>query len=178
MQIRRHVAVFAALLAGLTLASSASAATIIVTTAEDEAFLNDGHVSLREAITAINAGNNLGDPDIKNQLPPPGTFGINDTIDFNIPGSGPHRILVGAGSVLGALPALTKPVLIDGTSQPGSEPNKLVNADNAATQILLDGSGAGLNTLGLVLAAGSSESTIKGLDVFGFDGGGIAIQSN
>src|SRR3954467_3721789 len=30
---------------------------------------NDGSVSLREAITAVNAGNDLGDPDITSQSP-------------------------------------------------------------------------------------------------------------
>ena len=60
---------------------------------------NDGTVSLREAITAINAGNNLGDPDITAQNP--GTFGTSDTINFNIAGSGPQRILVGGGRASG-----------------------------------------------------------------------------
>jgi CSLREA domain-containing protein len=174
MQIRRHVAVLAALLVGLTLASSASAATIKVTTTADDLTPNDGSVSLREAITAINAGNNLGDPDITAQAP--GTFGSNDTINFNIPGSGLHRILVGQGNSFGSLPTIVRPMLIDGTSQPGASVNTLANADNAVTQILLDGSSAGPNATGLFLAGGSA--TIKGLDVFGFGGGDIAIRSS
>src|SRR4051794_9234658 len=56
-------------------------ALITVTTAADDLAPNDGRVSLREAITAINAGNDLGDPDITAQSP--GTFGANDTIHFN-----------------------------------------------------------------------------------------------
>ena len=39
-------------------------ATINVTTTADDLTPTDGTVSLREAITAINAGNDLGDPDI------------------------------------------------------------------------------------------------------------------
>src|SRR5262245_27772396 len=50
-------------------------ALITVTTTSDDLTPNDGSVSLREAITAINAGNDLGDPDILAQNP--GTFGTN-----------------------------------------------------------------------------------------------------
>ena len=67
---------------------------------------------------------------------------------------------------------------IDGTTQPGSSVNTLANADNAVTLILLDGSSAGPNATGLFLGAGSAGSTIEGLDVFGFGGGDIAIQSS
>ncbi len=177
MQIHRRVA-FLAVLAGLTLASSASAATITVTTTSDDITPNDGSASLREAITAINAGNNLGDPDITAQNP--GTFGVNDTINFNISGTGVHRIAVGTdASATGIpLPALVKPVLIDGTSQPGSTANTLANADNAETRVLLDGAGAGPDASGLFLGSGSDVSTIRGLDVFGFRGGDISIQSS
>lgn len=173
-QIRRRVVFLASALAALALATSASAATITATTTADDLTPNDGTVSLREAITAINAGNNLGDPDITAQNP--GTFGSSDTIDFNIPGSGLHRILVGAGNSFGSLPTLIRPVLIDGTSQPGSSTNTLANGDNASTLVLIDGSSAGPNATGLFLAGGSA--TIKGLDVFGFGGGDIAIRSS
>ena len=175
MQIRRHVAFLVALLAGLMLASTANAATITVTTTADDVTPNDGSVSLREAIQAINSGENLGDPDIIAQNP--GIFGINDTIDFAIPESGRHTIFPGSGSI-GALPTLTRPVLINGTSQPGSSPNTLANADNATTLVLLDGASAGPNASGLFLGAGSAGSTINGLDVFGFGGGDISIQSS
>jgi CSLREA domain-containing protein len=178
MQIRRHVAFLVALLAGLTLASSASAATITVTTTADDLTPNDGSVSLREAITAINTGTNLGDPDIIAQNP--GTFGPHDTVNFNLPGSGQHRIAVGSSASAPniPLPQIGKPVTIDGTSQLGSEVNTLANADNAVTLVLLDGSGAGLNASGLFLAAGSNASTIKGLDVFGFGAEDVEIQSS
>ena len=59
---------------------AASAATITVTTTTDDLTPNNGIVSLREAITAINAGNDLGDPDITAQNP--GIFGTNDAITF------------------------------------------------------------------------------------------------
>lgn len=69
MQIRCRIAFLVSLLAGLTLASCASAATITVTTTADDITPNDGSVSLREAITAVNAGTNIGDPDIIVQNP-------------------------------------------------------------------------------------------------------------
>ncbi|MGI8689631.1 MAG: CSLREA domain-containing protein [Thermomicrobiales bacterium] len=49
---------------GLWHATAAAAATITVTTTADDLTPNDGGVSLREAITAINAGNSLGDSNI------------------------------------------------------------------------------------------------------------------
>src|SRR4051812_10476163 len=74
-------------------AQAVDAATIAVTTTGDDITPNNGSVSLREAITAINAGNNLGDPDIIAQTV--GTFGTNDTINFNIAGAGIRTINVG-----------------------------------------------------------------------------------
>src|SRR5262245_62857046 len=57
-------------------------ATITVTSTDDTVSAGDHKVTLREAITAINAGNDLGDADISGQTP--GTFGTNDTINFSI----------------------------------------------------------------------------------------------
>src|SRR5438874_4427438 len=68
------------------LESRLAPAIVTVTTVADDLTPNDGSVSLRESITAINAGNDLGDPNITAQNP--GIFGINDTINFNIPGTG------------------------------------------------------------------------------------------
>ena len=42
----------------------------------------------------MNAGNDLGDPNIASQNP--GTFGTNDTINFNIAGAGVKTINVGS----------------------------------------------------------------------------------
>jgi CSLREA domain-containing protein len=84
----------------------ASAATINVTTAADDITPSDGSVSLREAITAINAGNDLGDPDITVQTP--GTFGASDTINIGV--SGP--ITLTSGTTL----TLAKSVAISGAN--------------------------------------------------------------
>jgi CSLREA domain-containing protein len=148
-------------------------ATITVTTTADDIIPNDGSVSLREAITAINAGNNLGDPDIIAQNP--GTFGTNDTIKFNIPGTGPFVILVGTNpSALNIpLPAITNPVVIDGTSQPGFTTTPIV---------VLSGASAGANANGLDIELGfstaSAGATVQGLVINQFTGNGIQIGAD
>src|SRR5262245_57068164 len=76
---RTALAAEATAAAFLLLAVSAQAATITVTTSADDNTPNDGSVSLREAIQAINNGSAGLDGDIAGQLP--GVFGINDTIN-------------------------------------------------------------------------------------------------
>src|SRR5262249_29412878 len=82
-------------------------ATIMVTTTADDIIPNDGSVSLREAITAINDGNGLGDPDITAQNP--GTFGVNDTIKFTLSGS------IGLTTTLSLNNPKGQPITIDGS---------------------------------------------------------------
>jgi CSLREA domain-containing protein len=161
----------------LLIAGGAQAAIVTVTTTSDDITPNDGSVSLREAIQAINAGNNLGDPDIIAENP--GTFGVNDTIDFAIPQLVPavqQTIQVG-NTGNGALPALTKPVAINGYSEPGASANTLINADNAVVEIALDGANAGAGADGLLLALGSAGSTVQGLDIFDFSRNQVELQS-
>jgi titin len=83
-----------------------------------------------------------------------------DTIDFHILGGAPHTI-----TLTGALPAVTAPTVIDGTSQPdySGTPNVEVTGVNA---------GAGVS--GLVLQSGGN--TIRGLVLNRFDQYGISIQ--
>ena len=70
-----------------------------------------------------------------------------------------------------ALPSITEAVTIDGTSQPGYAGTPL---------IVVDGSGAGATTFGLVLgfAPAANGSTIQGLAVVNFGGYGILIQGD
>jgi CSLREA domain-containing protein len=156
-------------------------ALITVTTTSDDLTPNDGTVSLREAITAINAGTNLGDPDIIAQNP--GTFGTNDTIRFNIPGTGVRTINVGSSaSAAGiALPTITKAVVIDGYTQPGAAANTQANSDNATILVELNGTGAGASANGLTvnvaLASATANVTIRGLAINRFGGNGIRLQS-
>ncbi|MFN2477330.1 MAG: beta strand repeat-containing protein [Chthoniobacterales bacterium] len=144
------------------LAGAAAAATITVTTNGDDATPNDGSVSLREAISAINAGNNLGDPNIIAQNS--GTFGTNDRINFNIPGSGVHTIAVASGG----LPKISKPMTIDGYTQPGASVNTVAVGDNAVLLIELNGAGAGSS--GFTLGGTNGGSTIRGLVINRFVG--------
>jgi CSLREA domain-containing protein len=177
----RHLSRLASSVLGLLVllwSQTAPAATITVTTAGDDLTPNDGSVSLREAITAINAGNSLGDPDIIAQNP--GTFGINDTINFNIAGAGVQTINVGSNpSASGiALPTIIKPLTINGYTQGVASVNTLANGDNAVILIELNGTSAGAGRHGLTLGAGSAGGTIMGLAINRFAGNGIVVQSN
>src|SRR4051794_3664481 len=77
-------------------------ATITVTSNADSITRNDGAVTLREAITSLNAANNLGDADIIAQNP--GPFFTDDMIHFNIPGTGVQTIHVGGDATAPNLP--------------------------------------------------------------------------
>ncbi|KQP44266.1 DUF4347 domain-containing protein [Pseudorhodoferax sp. Leaf274] len=88
-----------------------------------------------------------------------------DTIGFAIAGTGVHTIALAS-----ALPAITRPVVIDGTTDTAS-----FAANGGRPAIVLDG-GDG-NYTGLVLAAGSGGSTIRGLVITNFQQGGIGIAT-
>ncbi|HEY6549425.1 MAG TPA: hypothetical protein VI589_16025, partial [Vicinamibacteria bacterium] len=97
---------------------------------------NDAGVnSLRAAITAANLTAAL------------------DTIEFAILPAGSYTI-----TLLSALPPITQPVIIDGTTQ-----GSWVNLPPFAPVIQLNGAMAGGGAYGLDLQAGSSGSTIRGL---------------
>jgi CSLREA domain-containing protein len=109
----------------------------------DDGTCNAAHCSLREAINKAN------------------TMSGTITIKFNIGGGGPRTI-----KTLSALPEVTVPVVIDGTSQPffGSSP-----------LIELDGSMVGSGSVdGLVISGG--DSTVKSLAIINFSGRGILIS--
>ena len=108
-------------------------ATITVTSTADTITPNDGAVTLREAITAINAGSTT-DTDITAQNP--GTFGTNDAIHFNISGTGVQTIEPSS-----ELPTINKPMTIDGYSQSGAA--AATNTAPATILIELDGENAG-----------------------------------
>src|ERR1700730_2213229 len=117
---------------------SSSAATFTVTNSNDS-----GAGSLRQALLNANGS--------------PGT----DTITFNIPGAGVRTI-----SLTSALPAITDPVIIDGTTQPLA----------GSPLIELNGTGAGPGVNGLSILAGKSR--VKGLVINRFGGAGILLQTN
>lgn len=139
-------------------------ATIIVTGNGDG---TDGFVTLREAVTSINAGIDTSD------VTSVGAYGVNDTINFNISGAGLQTI-----SLLSSLPTLMKPVVINGYTQSDASQNTLVDTDNAVLRIELDGTSAGGGTNGLVLGTGSSGSSVSGLVINRFSGSGIRVLSD
>jgi hypothetical protein len=160
----RHAIAAAVVVAAATCASPAAvqAATINVTTTSDDRSPGDGTVSMREAIMAIDAGKDLGDPDISEQKP--GAFGTNDAIQFKIsPGGGAFTINVGSDpSAFGVgLPSLTKPVLINTVSP---------------QQVVLDGTAAGAGANGLTLTG--ENISVNGLGIEHWSGGaGIYVHS-
>lgn len=88
-----------------------------------------------------------------------------DRIVFNIPGPGPHKIKLSPDG----LPNVRDPVIIDGYSQPGAAPNTLPNGNNAIIKIQIDGAydeGPGLDHA-IVLSAGATGSTVRGLSITG-----------
>ena len=137
----------------------------VVVTGTGDSVAVDGFVTLREAITSINNG-----VDINADVTAVGTYGNNDTINFNIAGAGVQRI-----SPASPLPTVVNPVAINGYSQPGTSANTLANSDNAVLLIELNGTDAGN---GLVLGAGSDGSSVSGLVINSFTGTGILVQSN
>ena len=135
--MRKHLCLsFAALLWASLAAPDATAATLAVINVNDS-----GAGSLRQAILDANATNG------------------RDTIIFQIPGTGVHTIVL-----LAALPAITDPVLINGTTQPGYAGTPMIEINGAG-----GGSSAGLRLL-------TANSTIKGLALNRFVAQGLLVQ--
>jgi hypothetical protein len=86
--------------------------------------------------------------------------GTSNSISFNLPS---NELTITPGS---ALPSITAPVVIDGSTQPNG---------GSATPVELDGKNAGSSTSGLTIAA--SNCTIKGLAIVNFSDQGIDINS-
>jgi len=112
--------------------------------------------NLRQAIAAANATT------------------VRDTIEFNLPACGNHRITIASGTL-----HISRPVVIDGTSQPLC--GAAVPGDHTSP-IELRGPGVNVATpafvTGLVLDSTSSGSTIHGLAINGFSGSGIGVGSS
>lgn len=105
---------------------------------------DSGAGSLREAIT--NSNNSAG----------------VDTISFAIPGAAPFTI-----TLTSALPPITDPVIIDGTTQLGFAGSPVIE---------LNGAGVGAGADGLTITAGAS--TVKSLVINRFTANGITLATN
>ncbi|HPQ67343.1 MAG TPA: right-handed parallel beta-helix repeat-containing protein, partial [bacterium] len=135
---------------------SVPAATYTVTNTD-----NSGAGSFRQAIDDANSN--------------PGA----DTIEFDIPGTGPHVI-----SPASWFPAFTGPVTVDGYSQPGAA--MATETSPAAIMIELDGSSAGEGVGALYFFTDSDNSRVRGLAIGGWNRiaiyllnpRGVAIEGN
>ncbi len=142
-------------------AGSLSAATFTVTNTNDS-----GAGSLRQAITDANAAVGL------------------DTIAFNVSGAGCDGGGVCTITPASQLPNVSSPVLINGYTQSGAQPN--TNAEGALNTVLkIVLSGATIQSTGLQFTTGADGSTVRGLVlnggwnyaiVFGFAGTGGSVR--
>ena len=149
-------ALLAAMGAGSAVSVASAGPTLVVNTVTDtdDGVCNAAHCSLREALNAANAS------------------ATASVISFAIPGAGPHTIAVGT-----ALPQITKPVIIDGYTQPGAVANTNGPGlgSNATIKVRLDGITIGGLADGLVIAA--NDIKIRGLSITDFRGAGVRVAS-
>jgi hypothetical protein len=95
--------------------------------------------------------------------------GVADTIDFHVGNAGVDTSAT--ITVASALPSITSPVTIDGTSETSF-------LGQPAGTVTIEINGGGALGPGLFLAAGSDGSTIQSLDIDGFSGAQLDVVSN
>ena len=128
-----------ALLLLAVLAAQGHAATFTVTaTADTSGATCTASCTLRQALTAANSAAGA------------------DTIAFNIPGAGPHRITIAS-----TLPSANA-VVIDGYTQPGAAVNTDPLASNAVLKIIIDTRNLPAGSVGLAV---SGASTLRGVSM-------------
>src|SRR5262249_14280937 len=131
---------------------------IQVTSASDRAFTPDNVLTLRDAILLVNGDPSVAElSDAQQHLITPDPPGEIDTIAFHIADSGVQTI-----TLTSDLPATTKPVLIDGYTEPGASPNTLSIGTNAVINVKLN---LGVFA-GLLFNPGSARSSVQGLSIF------------
>src|SRR5262249_1033010 len=144
-----------------------AAATIVVNSAADGLPADDGQCTLREAIIAANtntaSGVTLGECTA-------GTAGA-DVITFAISAGGVHTIAPAS-----ALPIITEPVTIDGTSQSGWSANTNPVGMGLNTILTIELNLAGTGGGGLVVSTTAAGSIIQGLVVNRSPLGGITLS--
>lgn len=159
--LRLHAALGALALA--VFGASASAATIAVNSSLDVVAV-DGLCTLREAIIAANS--NLPSGGVAGECAAGDASG-QDSIKFDIPGPGPHTIVV-----QGQLPDIVSSLVINGYTQTGSQENTVVGLTagfNAVLMIRLTGAASAISRPGLRIAGAEAANVrIHGLEIFGF----------
>ena len=124
-----------------------------------------GGVSIKPVLSlAVTTTNNSGAGSLRQAILNANSVTGTNTITFNIPGGGVQTITPAS-----AFPTITKPIIIDGWSQPGFAGSPLIE---------LNGTNAGANISGLTLGVGSSGSTLRGLVINRFSNEGVDIQSS
>jgi CSLREA domain-containing protein len=152
--IRRTVTIGLGLVAAVFVAARPAAAqtTFVVNSTNDVAdgACNTAHCSLRDAVAAANLNT------------------ARDRITFAIGGGGARTI-----SITGATIHITRPVIIDGTSQPGFAGTPLIEVRGPGRSVFVN------NTPihGLQLDAGSDGSVVEGLAINNFSGFGLNVAS-
>ena len=134
----------------VVLTSSSSAPTVIPT-------------SPAQIFTVINA-NDSGAGSLRQAITSANGMAGTDTINFAIPGGANQTI-----NLLSALPNITQAVTIDGTTQ---------NPGSATPPIELNGASAGGFAIGLNVALGIGNSTLRGLVINRFDSNGISLSGS
>ncbi|GEM_PF-1857649 len=124
---------------------TAQAATFTVTSTA-----NSGPGTLRQAILDANANG-----------------AVADTIQFNIPGAGPHVI-----SLLNALPSVGSNITIDGVTQPGAA----CGASSHTLLIVINGSALPVSTDGLTL--NGNDNIVRGLVIQNATRRGIVVNGD
>jgi titin len=129
-------------------------------TADSDA--RDSVLTLREAINLVNGTDAVAGltPAETSQINFAQALGTNDTIQFKIPGTGSQII-----QLTSELPGITKPVTINGYSQPGSA----AATSNAPATVLIDLDGA-TGSIYAGLSIQSRNVTVRGLSLTDFNG--------
>ncbi len=105
--------------------------------------------------TTVTNTNDSGEGSLRQAILNANANAGKDTIDFQIPGAGTQTI-----ALLSALPEITDAIVL------------------SAANIVLDGVNAGAAANGVILATGSDTSEIQGIEIRGFAGTGLLINSS
>lgn len=149
--ISRRTGLLAAVLVALP--SSGIAATFVVNSTGNQSDGNIGNGVCRTSSTSTTCT-------LRAAIQEANATTASDTIAFDIGGGGPQRI-----TLTSSLPTITRPVIVDGWTQPGFAGVPLIEVRGDS------GFGDGFKVQG-------GNSTIRGLVINGFGGDGIIITIN
>jgi len=121
---------------------------------------------VKAATFTVSNTNESGSGSLRQAIIDANTTSIADDIDFNIPGDGKKQIIPTS-----PMPAITRPVTINGTTQPCS------SCGASEPRIELSGNGAGSSAIGLRITGNGAGSTIRGMIINRFSSNGIFLDS-